>query len=69
MSSNLSSNAFQAGPAVNGRPEAKRGHAVAVALELIAIFVAGTQNEHLLENELGKLGKYADLIQAALKTE
>ena len=48
--------------------EQKRSYAVAVALELIAAR-ASSSAPVILEQEFDNLSKYADQIQAALKTK
>ncbi|MCU1752161.1 hypothetical protein [Pseudomonas sp. 6D_7.1_Bac1] len=50
--------------------EQRRSYAVAAALEVIAAKAGQSgANATLLEREMGRLGEYADLIQAALKVE
>ncbi len=48
--------------------DAKRAYAVSAALELIAVRCANN-GASTLDTELGKLSKYADTIQAALKAK
>ncbi|MFG0925953.1 hypothetical protein ACF8SB_09710 [Pseudomonas sp. CJQ_8] len=53
----------------NQHPDTQRAMAVAAALELIAINLAGAGSSGLMESEIRSLSEYADQIQEALKTK
>jgi len=66
--SEISKNVLNSG-LVKGQDAHYRSHAVAAALEVIAIAVAGTDDANLLASEMAKLSEYADLIQEAVKVK
>ena len=66
--SEISKNVLNSG-LVKGQDTHYRSHAVAAALEVIAVAVAGTSDANRLASEMSRLSEYADLIQEAIKVK
>ena len=63
----IGSNVLNASTYSTSDPTARRAHAVAAALEVIAARAPAMENAGHLEHEMQKLSLYADLIQSALE--